>query len=255
MKPATPKEEKKEEKKAVKEEKKAEAPKEEKKAPKEEKKAAKEEKTEAPAAADSKKKEKPKAEPKAEDKKEEAKKDAAAPVEPVDKESLYADFRKASLRVARILSIQDHPAAEKLYLCQVDIGLDAPRQLIAGLRGRVPMDKLKDSLIVTITNLKPAKLVGLMSDVMLLAATHPDDHNNVEALIPPAGSKPGDVVYLQGRAPSAEAEIAKTLSSKIWGRVVENLAVYNHEARVADLALATDKGACSSTLPDKSTIH
>ena len=86
------------------------------------------------------------------------------------KDGVYADFRGLDLRVGRIISAEDHPDAEKLFLLKVDIGEDTPRQIVAGLRAYYSKEQIAGRSIILVSNLKPAKLRGLMSQGMLLAA-------------------------------------------------------------------------------------
>eukprot|EP00891_Asterochloris_glomerata_P005669 jgi/Astpho2/5669/Aster-02912 len=53
---------------------------------------------------------------------------------------------------------------------QLDVGGNETRQVVAGLKMFVPAEQLRDSLVVAILNLKPAKLAGVMSEAMVLAA-------------------------------------------------------------------------------------
>ena len=61
----------------------------------------------------------------------------------------------------------------KLYKCTVDVGGDAVKHVMAGLKQHIAKDKLLHSLVIVITNLKPAKLAGELSEVMILAAQAP----------------------------------------------------------------------------------
>jgi methionyl-tRNA synthetase len=90
--------------------------------------------------------------------------------EEVPKEGEYADFRKLDLRVGKIMSAEDHPDAEKLFVMKVDIGEGSPRQIVAGLRAYYTREQMVGRDIILVSNLKPAKLRGLMSEGMLLAA-------------------------------------------------------------------------------------
>jgi len=73
------------------------------------------------------------------------------------------------LVVGRIEDIKDHPQADKLYVMSVDIGTEK-RQIIAGLKGYLSTDDLLGKDVVVVSNLKHAKLRGLESQGMLLAA-------------------------------------------------------------------------------------
>jgi methionyl-tRNA synthetase len=74
------------------------------------------------------------------------------------------------LVVGKILSVDDHPNATKLYILKVDLGNGDLRQLVAGLRPYYEKDKLLGKRIVVVANLAPAVLRGVESKGMLLAA-------------------------------------------------------------------------------------
>ena len=46
----------------------------------------------------------------------------------------YSDFEKLDLRVGKIIEVQDHPKADKLYILTVDFGEPGPRTIVAGLK-------------------------------------------------------------------------------------------------------------------------
>ena len=82
----------------------------------------------------------------------------------------FTDFRRLDLRVGKIISAEDHPDAEKLFLLKIDIGEETPRQIVAGLRAYYTKEQMLGRSIILVSNLKPAKLRGLVSQGMLLAA-------------------------------------------------------------------------------------
>ena len=45
----------------------------------------------------------------------------------------YDDFAKVELRVAKVLEARPHPNADKLMLLSIDVGEEAPRQIVAGM--------------------------------------------------------------------------------------------------------------------------
>jgi methionyl-tRNA synthetase len=83
------------------------------------------------------------------------------------------DFRKVELRIATIKSAEPHPNADKLMVLQIDLG-DEKRQICAGIRGHYAPDELLGKQIVVVANLETAKLRGLDSQGMLLAASDDD---------------------------------------------------------------------------------
>ncbi len=88
---------------------------------------------------------------------------------PIKKMIEFKDFEKLDLRVADILEAKPHPDADKLVVLQVDMGGEK-RQLVAGIKQFYKLDELKGKKIIVVANLKPAKLRGVESQGMLLAA-------------------------------------------------------------------------------------
>ena len=82
----------------------------------------------------------------------------------------FQEFQKVEMKVGRVLSVEDHPNANKLMVLRVDVGEEAPRTLVAGLKQYYKNEDLAGKLIVVVTNLEPAKLRGIESNGMLLAA-------------------------------------------------------------------------------------
>ncbi len=83
------------------------------------------------------------------------------------------DFMKADLRVGRIVSAERVEKSEKLVKLKVDIGTET-RQVVAGIGKSYTPDDLMGKSIVIVANLKPAKLMGIESQGMLLAASSGD---------------------------------------------------------------------------------
>ena len=87
------------------------------------------------------------------------------------------DFKKADLRVGKILSAERVEGSEKLIKLSVDIGEKnetgetAPRQIVAGIGKAYEPESLVGMRIIVVANLEYRKLMGLESQGMLLAAT------------------------------------------------------------------------------------
>ncbi|MBP7865863.1 MAG: methionine--tRNA ligase [Acidobacteria bacterium] len=79
-------------------------------------------------------------------------------------------FAAVDLRVGKIVEVGSHPKADKLVVMQVDLGT-GKRQLCAGIRTFYTDGELLGKHIVVVANLKPAKLRGMESQGMLLAAS------------------------------------------------------------------------------------
>lgn len=79
------------------------------------------------------------------------------------------DFAKVDLRVGTVLEAEKVPKANKLLKLKVDIG--EIREVVAGIALRYEPQDLIGKQIVLVANLKPAKLMGILSNGMILAAT------------------------------------------------------------------------------------
>lgn len=82
----------------------------------------------------------------------------------------YDDFMKVKLRTAKIISAEPVPKSKKLLKLQVDLG-NEKRQIIAGVAEYYKSEYLIGKTIVVAANLKPAKLMGEISEGMMLAAS------------------------------------------------------------------------------------
>ncbi|MBD0316621.1 MAG: methionine--tRNA ligase [Nitrospiraceae bacterium] len=79
------------------------------------------------------------------------------------------DFMKIQLKTARVLSAERVPKSEKLLKLQVSLGAEQ-RQIVAGIGKKYEPEALIGKTIVIVANLKPAKLMGIESQGMILAA-------------------------------------------------------------------------------------
>ncbi len=115
------------------------------------------------------------------------------------------------LKIAKIENIKDHPEADKLYILDIDVG--EKRQLVAGLKEYYSKEELEGKNIIVVANLKPAKLRGVLSQGMLLAA---ESGEEVKALT--ADAKPGTEVRL-GNLKNKKEQITYEQFSKLDIRV------------------------------------
>ncbi len=82
------------------------------------------------------------------------------------------DFAKVQLKIGKVLSAERVKKSDKLIKLQVNTGED--RQIVAGIGKAYTPEELVGKKIVVVTNLQPAKLMGVSSNGMLLAATGTD---------------------------------------------------------------------------------
>ncbi len=83
-------------------------------------------------------------------------------------------FFETSLKVGTVVAAEEVPKSKKLLKLQVDLGEETPRQVVAGIKEFYSPDELKGTQVCVVANLKPAKLMGMMSEGMLLAAKDED---------------------------------------------------------------------------------
>jgi len=83
----------------------------------------------------------------------------------------YADFAKLQLRTAKILAAEKIEGADKLLRLQIDLGVEK-RQIVAGIAQHYKPEDLIGKTVVVVANLRQAKIRGVESNGMLLAASH-----------------------------------------------------------------------------------
>jgi methionyl-tRNA synthetase len=86
-------------------------------------------------------------------------------------EITYDEFARLDLRVGTVVACERVPKSEKLLKCSVDVGEAGPRQVVAGIGKSFAPEELVGRQVVVVANLKPAKLMGLESRGMILAAS------------------------------------------------------------------------------------
>ena len=111
-----------------------------------------------------------------------AKADKKAPPAP-PAEISFQDVMNVELTVGKILEAERVPKSDKLLKMMVDVGEETPRQIVAGIGKFYIPEDLVGRLVTVVTNLKPAKLMGIESQGMVLAAS---DDNGLH-VVSPAG--------------------------------------------------------------------
>lgn len=113
------------------------------------------------------------------------------PEEPVMSEKIsYDQFKTIELRIATVLEAEKVEKADKLLKMKIDLGSEQ-RTIVAGIALNYTPEQMKGKQIVVVANLEPAKIRGIESHGMLLAAVA--DDNRLSVLVPekemPNGSK------------------------------------------------------------------
>lgn len=94
---------------------------------------------------------------------------AAAPAPASAAQITIDEFMKVQLKTAKVITAERVPKSEKLLKLQVSLGSEQ-RQIVAGIGKKYEPEALIGKTIVIVANLKPAKLMGIESQGMVLAA-------------------------------------------------------------------------------------
>ncbi|GAM25426.1 hypothetical protein SAMD00019534_086010 [Acytostelium subglobosum LB1] len=104
------------------------------------------------------------------------------------------DVSRFEIRVGKIVEVARHESADQLYVEKIDLAEPTgPRTIASGLVKFVPIEEMKDRVVLVLCNLKPRNLKGVKSEGMVLCAGNAD-HTQVELIDVPAGAKLGERV-------------------------------------------------------------
>jgi len=162
------------------------------------------------------------------------------------------DVSRLDIRVGKIVEVERHPDADSLYVEKIDVGEEKPRNIVSGLVNHVPIDQMKDRVLLVLCNIKPAKMRGIMSEGMVFCAESAE--GKVELLEVPEGVAIGERVTFEGFSkdeagnpltPDAQLNPKK----KIWEQVKDDLKTTGDGvAAYKGVAFTTSKGVVRSSL-------
>jgi len=123
----------------------------------------------------------------------EEKKEEEKPGMDVEKkpEITYDDFAKLQFQIGEIVKCEEVPKSKKLLCSQVKIGSET-RQILSGIKAWYKPEDMVGRKVMVVTNLKPAKLAGMVSEGMILCAE--DDEGNLALMTPAKDIKSGSEV-------------------------------------------------------------
>ncbi|KAG8771797.1 G4 quadruplex nucleic acid binding protein [Ceratobasidium sp. 428] len=160
------------------------------------------------------------------------------------------------LRVGKIIEVEKHPDADGLYVEKIDIGEpEGPRTVVSGLVNYIPIEQMRDRMLIAVCNLKPANMRGVKSFAMVLCATHKDGKDQgIEIVNPPEGAKPGDRVYFEGERFAGHQPLSQlNPKKKIFETIQPGFTTLeSRECAWVDPAtkdvyrIVSEKGACSA---------
>ncbi len=143
------------------------------------------------------------------------------------------------IRTAKIVNVERHPKADKLYVETVDDGQNAERVIVSGLVPYYSEDELLNKTILLVSNLKPAKLRGVESQGMLLAAdTKTDEGERLVEVLFVDDVEPGVRVLPESFAEAGDAAAGAGVPEiTIDDFFAIPIRVENHSVLVGDAAL------------------
>ena len=105
-------------------------------------------------------------------------------------EITFDDFEKMQFQVGEIIACEEVKKSKKLLCSQVQIGSQV-RQIVSGIKAHYSAEEMVGKRVMVVTNLKPAKLAGVLSEGMILCAEDAD--GNLSLMVPekemPAGAE------------------------------------------------------------------
>ena len=105
-------------------------------------------------------------------------------------EITFEDFGKLQFQVGEIIACEAVKKSKKLLCSQVKIGSQV-RQIVSGIKAHYTPEEMVGKKVMVVTNLKPAKLAGVLSEGMILCAEDAD--GNLSLMVPekemPAGAE------------------------------------------------------------------
>ena len=108
-------------------------------------------------------------------------------------EITYDDFAKLQFQIGEIIACEAVPKSKKLLCSQVRVG-SRVRQILSGIKANYTPEEMVGKKVMVVTNLKPAKLAGMLSEGMLLCA---EDIENNLALMRPEKDMPSGAQICQ----------------------------------------------------------
>ena len=102
------------------------------------------------------------------------------------------DFARVELRIAEVLACEAVPKTDKLLHLRLSLGDLGERTVVSGIAGSYAPEDLPGRRVILVANLKPAKLRGILSEGMILAAE--DAEGNLALVQPDQDMAPGSLV-------------------------------------------------------------
>jgi tyrosyl-tRNA synthetase len=163
-----------------------------------------------------------------------------------------ATIGSMDIRVGKIVDVQRLEKSDALYVSKIDVGEDQPRTILSGLVKFVPIEQMKDRLVLVVCNLPPKTMRGVTSQGMVLAASIKEGKNTLQCALvdAPAGSKPGEkLVFDVPEKPDPELT-PKRLDRILESTITDSEGVAVYKKTTPPLIFKTSAGNCTSSLKD-----
>ncbi|MEM0243415.1 MAG: methionine--tRNA ligase subunit beta [Candidatus Aenigmatarchaeota archaeon] len=106
-------------------------------------------------------------------------------------EITFEEFQKIEMKIGKVIDVQEIPQSKNLLKLVVDFG-NEKRQSVAGLKTYFKKEDLIGKKYVFVTNLEKKKMMGEVSECMILAAI--DDSGNLSLITPEKDIKEGSKI-------------------------------------------------------------
>ncbi|ONI38764.1 methionine--tRNA ligase [Candidatus Epulonipiscium fishelsonii] len=111
--------------------------------------------------------------------------------QPSKEEITIDDFAKVELKTGEVIECDKVPKADKLLVSKIKVGGEI-RQIVSGIAKHYKPEEFVGKKVIVVTNLKPVKLRGILSEGMILCAS--DDEGNLVSIGPMEEIKSGSIV-------------------------------------------------------------
>jgi aminoacyl tRNA synthase complex-interacting multifunctional protein 1 len=165
---------------------------------------------------------------------------------PTKKEDAAVCISLLDIRVGTIVKCEKHPNADSLYVEEIDIGEEAPRQVVSGLVKFIPLERMQGARVLVLCNVKPGNMRDVKSTGMVLCASN-EEHTAVDFVAPPEGVPNGEKISFEGV--EGEPEPVLNPKKKLFEQLAPDLKTDdNGVAGYKGNPFKTSKGHCKASL-------
>ncbi|KAF5287731.1 hypothetical protein FQA39_LY15751 [Lamprigera yunnana] len=124
---------------------------------------------------------------------------------------------RLDIRIGKVLEIAKHPDADTLYVEKIDVGEENPRTVVSGLVNFIPIEEMRNRMVIVLCNLKPAKMRGIESHGMILCAST-EEPRLIELLECTREVKAGEKVYIENYEDGKPDDVLNP-KKKVWEKL------------------------------------